>query len=898
VGGAFASLWRAPARPWPTVWLVVVVAVASLHLAFTSDVVGEITHLSMSAGAAVVAWIGARRQPLPWRFPWSWVALALSLAAIGDVVYYLLGVFDRAPLAASAADIYWIAAYIALAVGLCSLIVGGRGVRTVDVDGLIDIGSFTVLALIVAIRFTVLGDIVSDSSLPMFDRFVSAAYPFLDAVLVGVIAQAIVSRRLHGLSGVFLSCGVGMWVMSGVVSVWITDPAVYSEWPHVLWMLGTASLAASTWPSPTVEPANERAFVAVRVTDARLLLTLVPLLVPGVIEIWEFSDGVDADPVPLFAATAALVALAFARATRLVKARNRQEAELERSTRYYAALAENSSDAVIVIDRQGRILNNAPNLVAILGRPGMSTVGMDAVALLDPLDRERARVALDRWWSSSGVVTDTEVCATHADGSARWFGVRAANLSADPDVAGMVVNLRDITDRKRAQEQLSHHGFHDSLTGLANRALFHDRLEQALGRASLTGFDVGVVYFDLDGFKVINDTSGHEAGDTVLSEVANRLSGVVRNTDTVSRLGGDEFAILIEGSRRPLEEAEAVSERILQVLGTPFVIDAEEVELSASIGIAIADIASSASSMMRDADVAMYRAKTTGKGKWTLYEPTMRAADLERLELDRDLHHALDKGQFLLVYQPVVDLKTNLLVGFEALIRWNHPTLGMIEPSSFIPIAESNGTIVAIGQWALDEACRTVVKWQRAYPTAALTIAVNLSGRQIGTPDIVEEVATALRQSGFDPSSLILELTEGVLVKDPETAAARLHELHALGVQVAIDDFGTGYSSLSYLRQFPIDILKIDRSFTETITRDTRNPPLVRGLIDLAKTLHLKTIAEGIEHTMQLDSLRDLGCDFGQGFLFAKPLSGVDAATLVAQLDLTRATPARSFGAA
>ena len=234
VGGAFASLQRAsPARPWPTVWLVVVVAVASFHLAFTSDFVGEITHLSMSAGAAAVAWMGARRQPLPWRFPWSCVALALTLSAIGDGVYYLLGVFDRAPLAASAADIFWVAAYIALAIGLCSLIVGGHGVRTVDVDGLIDIASFTVLAVIVSSQFTVLGDIVSDSSLPMFDRFVSAAYPFLDAVLVGVIVQAIVSRRVHGHSGVFLSCGVGLWVMSGVASVWITDPAVYSEWPHI-----------------------------------------------------------------------------------------------------------------------------------------------------------------------------------------------------------------------------------------------------------------------------------------------------------------------------------------------------------------------------------------------------------------------------------------------------------------------------------------------------------------------------------------------------------------------------------------------------------------------------------------------------------------------------------------
>ena len=871
-------------------WLTAVGCLATIHLVDSANGVAEVSHLLMSTSAAVAASIGARRQPLAWRFPWGCVALALVFSAIGDFVYYLLDAFSRAPLDSSAADVFWLAAYIVLAIGLCSLIVGGHGVRTVDVDGLIDIGSFTVLAVIVALRFTVLGEIVADTSMDTFTRVVTAAYPLLDAVLLGVIAQAIVSRRLHGLSGVFVSCGVCLWLMSDFTSWWITDPAVYSKWPHVLWMLGTASLAVSTWPSLSVEPVDERAFVTVRVTDARLLMTLLPLLVPGAIEVWVFSNGGDVNPVPLFAATAALVGLAFTRATRLVKARDRQEAALERSNRFYAALAENSSDAVIVIDRQGRILNDAPNLAAMLGRAGASTVGVEAVGLLGPSDREHARVALDRWWSTSGVVTDTEVSVTHTDGTDRWFGVRAANLSADPAVAGMVINIREITDRKRAEEQLSHDAFHDSLTGLANRALFHDRLEHALGRAAQSGAAVAVVYLDLDDFKVINDTSGHEAGDRVLGEVAARLTRAARNTDTVARIGGDEFAILVEHPRRPVEEAETVAERTLQLLTAPFVVDAQPVELSASIGITVGDPSCTASSMMRDADVAMYRAKTTGKGKWVRYEPAMRTAALERLELDRDLHHALDKEQFRLVYQPVVELRTNLVVGFEALIRWDHPTLGMIDPVAFIPIAESNDTIVDIGRWALAEACRTAVQWQRTYPTAALSIAVNLSGRQIGTPDIVSDVATALRDSGFEPASLVLELTESVLVQEPETAAARLHELRALGVQVAIDDFGTGYSSLSYLRQFPIDILKIDRSFTETITCQTPAPALVCGLLELARTLHMQTIAEGIETMVQLDSLRNQGCDFGQGFLFAKPLTSAEAEALVAQLELVRAT--------
>jgi len=651
-------------------------------------------------------------------------------------------------------------------------------------------------------------------------------------------------------------------------------------------MVGAAALAVSAWPAPATTVSDQQVSTAAHVTNARVLFSLLPLLVPGIIEISASANGGDSNPVPMFVATVVLVLLAFARTVRLVRVRDRQQAALERSRHYYAALAENSSDAVIVVDAAGQILNDAPNLAAMLGRNGEPTAGRDALHLLRPIDRDRARSALDRWWSTSGVVVDAEVQATPADGSARWFGVRATNLSNDPVVAGMVVHLRDITNRKRAEQELSHNAFHDSLTGLANRALLRDRLEHALERTARSGRSVAVIHLDLDDFKVINDTRGHEAGDQVLREVAACLSSIVRGPDTVSRLGGDEFAVLIEESTHALDEAETVAERILKSLTSPFVFDGQQVVLTASIGISVGDNESTTSSMLRDADVAMYQAKTAGKAGWTVYEPSMRAAALERQQLDNDLHHALEARQLRIVYQPVVELESSTITGFEALLRWDHPTLGLIAPSTFIPIAENNGTIVAIGRWVLDGACATAAQWQRTYPGVELTVAVNLSALQIATPDIVDDVARALEQSGLQPTSLVLEITETVLMQDAATASERLEELRSLGVHLAIDDFGTGYSSLSYLRQFPVDIMKIDKSFTDTISDPSQIPAIVHGLFDLAKTLHMQTIAEGIEFDEQLDGLRDQKCDFGQGFLFAKPLDLADVTTFLSHSKL------------
>ena len=869
-------------RSW-LFWLVAAAGVCGAHVVYPDGAFGHGTYLLATAGAAVVAWIGVSRQPPRWRFAWGCVAAGVTFSAVGDSVYYVMGLFNGALADVSIADGFWLAVYVALAVGVSSLVVGGHGLRRIDVDGLLDVGSFAVMAMVVVMQFAVVRDVVADASYSISTRVVWTAYPVLDAALIGVLAQAMISRRLRGRSGVFLTCGAVLWLTSDFVSLLLGSSEALSRWLDLGWMVGAVALGLSSLPGRRPRSARDETLTIATVTNGRVFITLFPLLVPGLIEVWEFRRGSDPHPIPLFAAVVSLVLLAYVRSTRLVKARNRQQAALEHSTRFYAALAENSSDAVIVVDQDGRIMNEAPNLAEMLGRPGLPTTGMDAIGALSPHDREEARTVLARWMSTTGVVADAEVQATHADGTERWFGIRAANLSDDPVVGGIVINLRDITDRKRAEQALSHNAFHDSLTGLANRALFHDRLEHALDRTARSGLGVAVVYLDLDGFKLVNDSMGHEAGDQILRELATRVTSAVRSLDTVSRLGGDEFAILIEESGRALDEAETVAERVLQSLTTPFMLGIQQIVLSASIGIAIGDVSCTASSMMRDADVAMYKAKTTGKSKWALYEPAMRTAALNRLELESDLHQAVEERQLRLVYQPIIELQSGRIVGFEALLRWDHPTRGLIEPDTFIPIAESSGTIVGIGRWVLEEACRTAAKWRHMFPTDRLTMAVNLSARQLAAPDIVGDVANALVRSGFRATSLILEMTESVLVQDPETATHRLQALRALGVRVALDDFGTGYSSLSYLRQFPIDILKIDRSFTNTINDRAIIPPIVHGLLELAKTLKMTTIAEGIELEVQRDSLREQRCEYGQGYLFSRPLDVGDATELLAQ---------------
>jgi diguanylate cyclase (GGDEF)-like protein/PAS domain S-box-containing protein len=431
---------------------------------------------------------------------------------------------------------------------------------------------------------------------------------------------------------------------------------------------------------------------------------------------------------------------------------------------------------------------------------------------------------------------------------------------------------RDVTAQVEAEQALAHQALHDGLTGLPNRTLVVDRAEQMLARARREQTPVAALFLDIDGFKSVNDAFGHAAGDRLLKTVAARLSSTVRDADTVGRLSGDEFVVLLD-SPTFAASPELVAERILEVLAQPISAgdsDNGQCSISVSIGIAVAEAGTDADAWLRAADLALYQAKEAGKNRYLLFESSMETDAHDRLLLEMDLNHALTKDQFFLVYQPTFDLHKGTVTGVEALLRWRHPERGVIPPDQFIPIAETTGSIVAIGRWVLNHACAQAVEWQRSDRRVA--IAVNVSGRQLERDEIVDDVRDALMASRLDPALLTLEITETTLMQNPDATARRLRELKGLGVRVAIDDFGTGYSSLAYLRQFPVDALKIDRSFIQGIAASTESATLMHTLVQLGKTLGLETLGEGIEQQSQLQALQHEQCDHGQGFLLARPL--------------------------
>jgi len=569
------------------------------------------------------------------------------------------------------------------------------------------------------------------------------------------------------------------------------------------------------------------------------------------------------------------------RAIRYAIAHGRTLETLRESENRFRSVVESANDAIMLIGPAGDIMswNRSAQTIfgygeaEILGQPisvlfpGSFTAPLSQYDEFDPL-------------ISSGVLSSsnsaTDLTGRRQDGTEFPLEMSLSSWETPYGVfhSGIV---RDVTERKSLEEQLTHQALHDPLTKLANRVLFRDRVEHAMMRAKRNDKNIAVLFIDLDNFKSVNDSLGHAAGDHLLVMATERLQSCLRSTDTPARIGGDEFAVLVEEVDRD-DAAVFVAERIRKVLSKPFSIGGTDVFVGTSIGISSTITTDeSPEELLQNADVAMYRSKTTGKDRYTIFKSDMREALLKRVQLEADMRVGIDRQEFEVFYQPIIDLHSEKIMGMEALIRWNHPKHGLMPPSDFIPLAEDTNLIVPLGQWILEEACRQAREWQTNYGYGeSLSITVNIASRQFQEDSLVTLVKDAMDKAGLPPESLILEITENTMLLNTDATIRKLTELKALGVRLAIDDFGTGYSSLSYLQRFPVDILKIDKTFIDKISEGKEGAAVAKAIITMSDTLQLRTIAEGIESVGQQTELQHLGCELGQGFYFAKPLRSAD----------------------
>jgi diguanylate cyclase (GGDEF)-like protein len=550
------------------------------------------------------------------------------------------------------------------------------------------------------------------------------------------------------------------------------------------------------------------------------------------------------------------------------------ETDLRETLSLLSATLDSTADGILVVDGSGHVTSLNRRFVEMWRLPDAVVESRDdeqalAYVCQQLRDPEGFRAKIEELYGQPEAESSDVI--DFLDG--RVFERFSTPQRVDGVTVGRVWSFHDVTEQKRLEHELAHQAFHDSLTDLANQALFRDRVEHGLARVRGRSGELAVLFVDLDNFKTVNDSLGHTAGDELIMRVAERLQGCLRPTDTAARLGGDEFALLIEDYEAH-HHVMGLAERLIESLQEPFGIAARDVVIGASIGIAFNSPGMDTDQLLRNADLAMYSAKRRGKGRFETYEPGLHSAAVQRLEIEGDLRRALERSELTVHYQPIVALAPGEIVGVEALVRWNHPERGPIPPTDFIPGAEENGLIGELGRQVLDAACHQVRRWQLAYPAhAAMSVNVNLSPRQLRDSELVGQIASVLDHSGLAPHDLVLEITEGAMMHDVEAAIRRLHEVKELGVRLAVDDFGTGYSSLSYLQRFPVDILKIDRAFVSVLETEDGESSLANAIISLARAMRLTVVAEGVETEVQAESVRALGCDRVQGYYFARPLT-------------------------
>ena len=579
----------------------------------------------------------------------------------------------------------------------------------------------------------------------------------------------------------------------------------------------------------------------------------------------------------------------------------------------FQLITENAADMIAVIDRNGQRLYNSPAYQKILGYDPEELAATSSMDQIHPDDRARVLEAAEKA-RNTGRGERLEYRIRHKDGSWRFIESTASAIrSPEGETEGLVIVNRDITERKRAEEKLDHLSFHDGLTNLPNRALFLDRLQRAITQARRhSDFRFAVLFIDIDEFKVFNDSLGHVAGDALLIQIAQRLTVCLRGADTISRPrlgdtaeilsgestlarpGGDEFTVLIEELHDPSDTIR-VAERIQQRLAAPFDLNGQEIVLTVSIGIAFSSSAGAeAQDVLGDAEIAMYRAKSTGKGRCEVFDHAMHAGAIKRLQLETELRKAIELNQLRVYYQPIVSLSNGQIVGFEALSRWQRPER-LVMPGEFIAVADETGLILPINRQLLYDACRQLRAWQALFPSdPPLTLNVNITPKQFAQPELASQIGKTLQETGLDPRCLNLEITETIAMADAKRSAVVLSELKALGVSLDIDDFGTGYSSLSRLQGFPVDTLKIDRAFISRIDTDLATLEIVRVIVMLAHGLRLKVVAEGVETQAQLDLLKDIGCELAQGYFYSKPVAAETIEQLLSDNRAASISPGRA----
>ena len=856
------------ARLW-IVWVLVATAVSAAY--FTQD--GATAKLALYAPVGVVSallmLLGVRLHRPPHAGSWVLLALGVLTFALGDVVLYAYeAITGEATPYPYWSDALYLGSYVFLLAGLLTMAHGGG---RVDRASVIDAGIVATGVGLPLWVFFVSPSVATPGGLDLATA-IAIAYPVCDVVVLAAAAHLWFVPLRHSLAVRLLACAVPPLIAADVVftarvmaGTWATGTWVDTGWLVFYVLPAVAALHPSVAGAVTARPTEDARLSAARVTGL-----VVASLVAPVMLLTQDALGQQISTAPIAVTFVLVTVLVLLRVSHLVESLTSAQ-EKQRSAARFETLVQSGSDLIMLVEATGRVRYASPSCSRLLRVGAEELTGTPLLERVHADDVARLADHLSRTFEGrkGGAV---EVRLQAAAGSWQWVETLASTPRADEDgVRCVVLTSRDVSERKELEEQLTAQALHDPLTGLANRRLFSDRVTHALAQRGPG--EVAVLFLDLDDCKVVNDSLGHGAGDELLVTVAQRLLSQVRSGDTVARLGGDEFAVLLEQDVVS-GRAERVAERLIEELHTPVVLGSTELRTRVSIGIAPARSGDTVEDVLRNADLAMYMAKGAGKGRAATFQPEMHAATVGRLELLADLRTAIEHDELRLHYQPTVDLSSGAVTGVEALVRWQHPVRGLISPAHFIPLAEESGLVVPLGRWVLVRACREAVTWPLTPGARPISIAVNLSTRHLSDPSMVDDVRLALAESGLEPSRLVVEITETGLIDDEDVMLRALHQLKAVGVRLAVDDFGTGYSSLSYLKRFPIDVLKVDKSFVDGlgIGGGGEATGLVEAILGMARTLRMSTVAEGIEDAEQLSELALLGCDSGQGYLLSRPV--------------------------